>query len=216
MAFQPKLKSIIDIPMLRKIISACNLFPNPILFQTVYLVAFFSFLRISNFCPHVASDYDHLKHLAQGDVLFDSKNIVLLIKWSKTIKFGKSVKLLHIPCLENDICPVLAVKSLLKTYKFQSNDPLFQIKVGNLWLPLTDVKIRKHFSKILKHLNLQDSNLTFHSFRRSGATFAFNHNVHIQNIKNHGTWSSDCVWRYITDSVDTGRQVASMFQRELC
>ena len=56
---------------------------------------------------------------------------------------------------------------------------------------------------------------SFHSFRRSGATFAFNNDVTLQNIQRHGTWTSDCVWRYITDSVHCGEQVADMFRNKL-
>ena len=37
----------------------------------------------------------------------------------------------------------------------------------------------------------------------------------LQNIQRHGTWTSDCVWRYITDSVDAGEQVANMFRNKL-
>ena len=53
------------------------------------------------------------------------------------------------------------------------------------------------------------------TFRRSCATFAFNNNVALQNIQRHGTWTSDCVWRYITDDVYAGDQVAEMFKMKL-
>ena len=138
-----------------------------------------------------------------------------LVKWTKTLQSSKQSKIIHLPFLGNDICPITAIKTLLKSYTFQPNSPLFQLKINSTWKPLTDVRVRKHLKKVLLALDLQNSNITFHTFRRSGATFAFNHNVNIQNIKKHGTWTSDCVWQYITDSAETGRQVASMFQREL-
>ena len=53
--------------------------------------------------------------------------------------------------------------------------------------------------------------ITFHSFRRSGASLAFSHNVPLQEIQWHGTWTSDCVWRYVTDSTDCGSKVATTF-----
>ena len=125
-------------------------------------------------------------------------------------------KLFLLPTLKNELCPVKALTKLLNSYPSDNNAPLFQIYSMSQWSPLTDVRVRKHLKKVLHALNMQYFIITLHSFRRSGATFAFNHNVKIQNIKHHGTWTSDCVWRYVTSSADTGRQVASMFQQELC
>ena len=68
---------------------------------------------------------------------------------------------------------------------------------------------------ILSRLDLQGSGFTLYTFRRSDATFAFNNNVDLQNIQRHGTWTSDCVWRYMTDNVNTADQVAEMFKMKL-
>ena len=54
-------------------------------------------------------------------------------------------------------------------------------------------------------LGLNPSHFTFHSFRRSGATLAFNFHVPIQR---HGTWTSDCVYRYIQADQSSGEQLA--------
>ena len=39
--------------------------------------------------------------------------------------------------------------------------------------------------------------LTFHDLRASGATWAFQHGVPLQQIMHHGTWKSDAIWSYI-------------------
>ena len=57
--------------------------------------------------------------------------------------------------------------------------------------------MRAHLSKLLTALNLDTKGYSFHTFRRSGVTLAFNNNVSIQNIKRHGTWLSDTVHTYI-------------------
>ena len=93
----------------------------------------------------------------------------------------------------------------------EKDSPLLQFKKDNLWLPLTDSQVRRHLRNILKWLNKPKNFVTFHSFRRSGATFAFNHNVPLQDIQRHGTWTSDCVWRYVTDTSDAGSRVAETF-----
>ena len=95
------------------------------------------------------------------------------------------------------------------------NSPLFQYRVAGAWFPLTDNRVRKNLKNILKFLNLDENAITFHSFRRSGATFAFNHNVSLQEIQRHGIWTSDCVWRYITECTDAGSEVARNFAIQL-
>ena len=76
---------------------------------------------------------------------------------------------------------------------------------------MTHNRVRKHLKNILTFLGKDPSFVTVHSFRRSGATFTFNYNVSLQDIQRHGTWTSDCVWNYVTDSVDPGTQVAATF-----
>ena len=123
------------------------------------------------------------------------------------------IKFINIPCLVGSIlCPVAAIKNVLKLTPGSPDAPLFQIRFRSTWVPLTDSRVRKHFSSILKKLNLHNCGFTFHSFRRAGATWAFNNNVSLQNIKQHGTWSSECVWSYIIQDCNTSSEVANTFK----
>ena len=183
-------------------------------FKAVYLVSFYYFLRLSNLVPHSVQQFSALRHLARGDAIFHPTKVVILLKRSKTMQ--SNIKLITILCIPNStICPVMALSNLLAITPKGSNLPLFQFKVPGTWVPLTDNRGRRHFALIIAKLDLADSGFTFHTFRRSGATFAFNNDVTLQNIQRHGTWTSDCVWRYITDSVDAGEQVANMFRAKL-
>ena len=105
----------------------------------------------------------------------------------------------------------MALKECLRIIPGDNNAPLFQFKLGNKWTPMTDGRVRKHLKNILTLLGKDPSHITFQSFRRSGASFAFNHNVPLQDIQRHGTWTSDCAWRYVVDSTDAGAQVADTF-----
>ena len=136
---------------------------------------------------------------------------MLLIKWSKTLQFHDQIKLLHIPVLNNLLCPVTAIRNVILLSPQNPNAPLFQFKSQHGWVPMTDNLVRANLRSILINLHLPPSYVTFHSFRRSGATFAFNNNVPLQSIKHQGTWTSDCVWKYIVDSADTGSKVAETF-----
>ena len=129
---------------------------------------------------------------------------------------NNQVKLISVPRIPGSpLCPVRAISNLLSLSPKGSNLPLFQYKLNSSWTPLTDTKVRRHFALILSRLGLQGTGYTLHTFRRSGATFAFNNNVELQNIQRHGTWRSDCVWRYITDDASAGYQVSEMFRNKL-
>ena len=110
------------------------------------------------------------------------------------------------------ICPVSALETLLGNQPGSDNHPLFQIKTKT-WVPLTDSVTRKHLSKICKILDVP--NITYHDFRRSGTTWAFEHGVPMEHIKAHGTWKSDAVWTYISSTSSASAALASKFQQHL-
>ena len=186
--FKVQLKKVIDIPTLQLIVRLCDSTYMGQIFKAVYTLAFFSFLRFSHLVPHSQKLYSPLYQLARLDVIFAPPGLHILVKWSKTLQSRNVVKVLKIPSLgSNPICPVNAIKNLLSITPGHSNSPLFQYKMSTQWVPLTDTKIRRHFNNILWKLNLHNCNITFHTFRRSGATFAFNSNVNIQEIMSYGT-----------------------------
>ena len=214
--FKVKINAIIDIPLLSRIISFCDTLYMGQVYKTAYLIAFFSFLRISNLVPHKISSYSPLKQLARADIIFGPPGLHLVLKWSKTMQAKNAVRIIKLPQLPlSPLCPVNATRKMLKLAPGTADSPLFQIKSKSQWLPLTDYQLRKHLKGIMLKLNMSQAGITFHSFRRSGATFAFNANVPMQNIKSHGTWTSNAVWRYITQDHNTSEQVARAFQTAL-
>ena len=158
-------------------------------FKSMYLLAFFSFLQLSNLVPHTKTQFSPLKHLTPGDLFFKKDSAVILLKWSKTLQFNNQVKLLHIPILNNHLCPVAALKNVLHLTPHSKNSPLFQYRTQSAWVPVTDNQVRANLKIILQKLDLSPTYVTFYSFRRSGATFAFHNNVPLLAIKNQGTWT---------------------------
>ena len=148
------------------------------------------------------------------DIYF-GENVRLIADMLEYCKYSKTSCIILLADFESPLCPVTAISNLLLLTPRAPNLPLFQYKVADSWVPLTDARVRRHLNLTLDRLGLADAGFTFHSFRRSGATFAFNNDVALQNIQRHGTWTSDCVWRYITDSVDCGEQVANMFRHKI-
>ena len=103
------------------------------------------------------------------------------------------VATVSIPVLHgSDICPVAALCGMLEFVPGSCDQPLFQFFTGSNLSPLTDSVARRHLKAACQKLQLEKL-LTFHDFRRGGATWAFRRGVPIQDSQAQGTWSSECV-----------------------
>ena len=173
-----------DISLLEDVISACQKLFGTI-FKAAYLLGVFGFLRLSNLVPHSMSTYSHFKHWATGDVFFSTCEAVILIKWSKTIQNNNQARLLKIPFLNNHLFPVQALKTCLQWVPGSSNSALFQFKLFGNSVPLTDSRVTAHLKDILRLCGKEPNFIYFHTFRRSGASFAFEHNVLLQDIQSY-------------------------------
>ena len=202
--FQVKLPNLVNIDLFKSIMSKCDSTYMGQVFKVAYCLGFFGFLRLSNLVPRSITTFSYLKHVCKGDIFFQQKEAIVLLKWTKTMQSNNKAKLLKIPVLDNQFCPVKAIKDCLKLVPGDNNSPLLQIRSGQTWMPMTDSRVRNHLKNVLMLLQMPPDFITFHTFRRSGASLAFNHNVPLQDIQRHGTWTSDCVWRYVTDSTDGG------------
>lgn len=208
----PILKGVFQISHLETIVKLCSLFENELCFKAIYTLAFFSFMRLSNLVPESLSKFDIKKHLCRGDILFEPTHAIVIVKWSKTIQTQSKGTYIIIPKLgQNILCPVTALHTMIQAFQAPSNAPLFTSKLGIL----TQSKVRTHLKKVLAHMNLPPASFSFHTFRRSGATFAFNSQVDLHSIKRHGTWSSDAVHSYIIQDPVNAATVSQTFQRLL-
>ena len=100
-------------------------------------------------------------------------------------------------------------------YAPSGDEPLFQILTTKGWQLFIDSRVRKTLSKFNVKLGYPSNYFTFHTFRHSGATLAYNSDIPIQKIKHHGSWTSEGVWRYIQQDQTMGEQVASAFANVL-
>ena len=166
--------------------------------------------------PHAMNGFDPSSHLARGDIIFSDNEAIVLVKWSKPIQLRDKVARVVIPKLpRSKLCPVTALSNMLHLDPGLNNDLFFAIYKANKWSPRTDSTVRKHLKWVLLLLQLQHHNFTFHTFRRSGASWAFEHGVPIKVIKQQGTWSSDWVWRYIQKSNPSTSPLTQAFQLHL-
>ena len=208
-------KKIITIEMLQQILQVCDSLQQPILFKSLYLFTFFSFLRMSNILLHSVKQFDGSRHLLRGDLIFSEQYCTVIIKWSKTLQDRQHSRTISIPNLgQSPLCPISALQLMFQEFPADKNSPLFcQWKLGNL-IPLTDSAARKHLQQVSVILQIHPP-LTFHLFRKSATTWAFHNGVSMQLIMQHGTWTSDAVWRYIYSLTTPDSQVSHTFRHFL-
>ena len=213
--FSPSPKGIFDIKTLYLISLSCDILPDPLLFRAIFLVAFYGFVRMSNFAPHSLSKFDPLKHFLKKDLIFGPPGAHLIMKWSKTLQSPHSHHIIQLPSISNIfLCPVRALRALINSRPLSDHSPLF----AHAHFPhnqVIDTVIRDALKTVLTHRGFPTRRYSFHTFRRSGASFAFDHNVQIQNIMYHGTWRSSAVWSDIQQSSHSSSIVPLTFAQHV-
>ena len=115
--------SLLTDAMILKILEATGKLEAPDVFTALYLLPFFSFLRLSNMVPH---SFDVSRHLVRGDIIFSHDTVIILVEWSKTIQSRNKIAPIHIPVLPGSrLCPVTALKLMLANVPGSQHDPLF-------------------------------------------------------------------------------------------
>ena len=202
--------NIITLPILSAMSKVCTTLPHGEVFRATLLLGFFGFLRLSNLAPHSIAAFDHNRHLTGEDVFFTKRFLKIIIKWSKTIQTRDTIQCLTLPKLTKEIIyPYSAVNKRL--YPMSATTSLFQTPVAGGYIPFTDSRVRKMLKRVNMQMGLNSHFYTFHDLRRSGAMFAYNCHIPIQDIKRHGMWSSDCVWQYIQSNHESGEHLARSF-----
>ena len=201
--------------MLQQILEVYDSLQYPILFKSLYLFTFFSFLRLSNILPHSVRQFDGTRHLLRVDLIFSYQYCTVIIKRSNTLQDRQQSRTISIPNLgQSPLCPITALQIMFQKFPADINSPLFcQWRLGKL-IPLTDSVARKHLKQVSSILQITPP-LTFHLFRKSATTWAFHNGVPMQQIMQHGSWSSDAVWRYIHSLPTPDSQVSHTFRRFL-
>ena len=81
---------------------------------------------------------------------------------------------------------------------------------------MAESQLRKNLALVLQMLGINHTTHTYHAFRRSGASLAFNENVNFESIKAQGGWQSDSIWAYLFTRSENTSLVPKMFQELDC
>ena len=97
------------------------------------------------------------------------------------------------------LCPVSALTHHLRINAVGPSDPLFSVKLDSTQptRPLTFRHFSTFLARVVAALGLDARAYSPHSFRRGGASFAFQCNVPAEHIKFQGDWSSDAYLVYL-------------------
>ena len=202
-------RNIMTLSQLRALVALCDNIHCGQVFKAAFLLAF---LRISKIAPHASGAFDPSRNLTPSDIKVTSKFMNVALKWSKTLQTRDKIHVVTEPKLSCPLlCPVTALQKAIAMYNPGPHDPLFQIKTSRGWVVLIDSRIRKVLSKLNVKMGLSPSHFTFHTFRHSGAFFAYNSHMPLGSIKHHGSWTLDCVWAYIQANKNSSRDIAASF-----
>ena len=211
-----KVKNVITIALLKDLVKVSDHSIFGYTVKALYLTAFFGFFRVATLVPNSMREFDITRYPVVKDVIWAAPGVHFIIKQSKTMQAMKEFRVAQLPSLNNScICPVLALKRLVKKLKLQPSQPIFSYRQNGQLFPLTAAKVRYLLSEAICKCGLSPKDFGFHAFRRSGASLAFDLQIPLENIKSHGYWRSEAVWKYLACTPKAAGVVASTFQQKL-
>ena len=201
---RPITKSILD--TIHTTLATASPAADAAMFWAACCVAFFGFLRVSEFTAGLSIAPARQLCLADVEILAGSppSAIRLRIKASKTDPLAVGC-FVYIGRSSRTVCPVQAVLAYL-THRGSDPGPFFRWHDGS---PLTPVQVNFYLRDILTRAGYQ-GNYSSHSFRIVAGTATAAAGLPEHLIQTLGRWSSSAYLRYICTSPETLAHVASL------
>ena len=210
---QVKVKGVFTVELLQRLVTYVMRFTNAEVYRALFLVSFFGFFRLASLVPNSSAEFDITRFPVLGDVVWGAPGAYIVMTCSKTMQQAGAMHVVQLPQLLNSIlCPVKALKVMIKAIPRDKVSPLFLIKTKSGVTVLTASKARSFLKMVIVSLGLNPRHFTFHAFRRSGASLAFNHDVKLNHIKQHGHWRSKSVWTYLNSTPKPAATIPITFQ----
>ena len=150
---------------------------DKLMLWSAFTLAFYGFLRSSEFTSPSASQFNPLVHLSTTDVSFTSTGCLLLIAPS-----------------HRSVCTVRALRKYLALHLTSGTSALYVFQSGNY---LTRTKVTTIIRTLLQRLGISSELYASHSFRIGAATSAAEAGLPPWLIQTLGRWSSNCYTLYI-------------------
>lgn len=172
------------------------------LFEAAFSLAFFGFLRLSEFtCNSKRSTETEM--LLAHDVRVEGHTVFISLRHSKSNQFGRPQVITLAESNNNATCPVQAVKKFMAMRPTRS--PSFFCHFDRT--PLTRYEFQAILKKATAFTGLADQKITSHSFRIGAATTAAAKGWSAEAIQTGGRWRSNAYLRYIRPQPATSTNV---------
>ena len=182
----PLPKSLFSLSQIHQILQLCSYFPDPLVYRSAFLLAFYAFFRISNVAPPFQKSFDSSHHLVRQDIMFTHPRVHVHTKWAKNLQAPATRHVIKLPQVQDPVmCPVFNLRTLLDTLPPSPDTPLLTLFSSQI---LTQSMISKRLTSILTLMGVSLQGTGFHTFRRSAATIAFDAQVPLQTLQLHGLW----------------------------
>ena len=175
-------------------------FSNPLhyAFFAALVIQFFSTVRISNLLPVSANCFASNKHLKRSDIVHVQNALILTLPWSKTLQNSDNIFTIPIASNPNSVLdPVAIYLGFMYANRVPQNFPAFSYCQHGIVHILTQSVYIEYLKYFIARLGFDPVSFSSHSVRRGSASFLFECGVKTQLLKNHGTWKSDCYYRYL-------------------
>ena len=175
------------------------------MFWAASALAFFDFLRSSEYTAPTVKLYHHKSTLQRSDITIEKTRMIVHVKASKTDPFREGMSL-SIARTGSSMCPVRAIKKYCQVRPNMAG-PLFCTSMGQY---LTRALMSRLVKNTFKANNINSDHYSSHSFRIGAATTAASAGIPDRTIKTLGRWSSDCYQRYIRLPLHTLSSIPSL------
>jgi len=178
------------------------------------LGGFFGFFRKSTLAPAgLACLADPELHLRRGDITVDPDRYCLVVRIpkSKTNPYKERVDRVYIAGRRGcTLDPVGAYHNMVTCSPAPNHAPAFGFTQAGRYQPITHAYFVKQTKLYAAAIGLDPAEVSGHSYRRGGATYAFTAGVPDSLIQAQGLWASLCYRGYIDMPIDTRLAVSRM------
>ena len=171
------------------------------------LLMFFGLLRRANVLTSIR-DFSRAKSLCRSDISVLPWGLLVEVRHTKTIQHQERSLLIPLPRIHNHpLCPVQAVVlAFEKTKGAPLDGPAFALPRGSGFVPLTPTAFVARVRSLLSGSGVDVSQYAGHSFRRGGATWAYQAGLSTETIRILGDWRSQAYMAYLQPDLDNLRK----------
>lgn len=175
------------------------------------LVTFFGYFRKSNTTSESASPFGAGKciRVCDVEVVVSKHALKISVQEAKNRQFSKGATVWVAGCVGHVLDPVRAWQTHMRVNRLELVHHAFSFREGKPVLPMRHSQLVQAAKAMAVAAGMNPSQMAGHSFRRGGASFAFQCGVPDILIQRQGDWASVCYREYITLSADQALSATS-------